>query len=86
MTMQPRDLFGVSVRFVGLISCLYGIYDLFFVGLQLIGLDLHDGYPPGFVTIAAAFFLVLGFALMRSAEWWVRAAYGPAQPQTSIFS
>ena len=29
--MQPRDLFGASVRFIGLISGLYGVYDLFFV-------------------------------------------------------
>jgi hypothetical protein len=83
--MQPRDLFGVSVRFVGLISCLYGVYDLFFVGVQLTGMELHDDYPAGLVIVTAAFFLVLGFALIRSVEWLVRLAYGPAQPPTSIF-
>jgi hypothetical protein len=84
--MQPRDLFGVSVRFLGLISCVYGVYDLFFAGAQLVGFQFHDDYPAGLVIITAGFFLVLGFALIRNAEWLVRIAYGPAQPPASIFS
>jgi len=84
--MQPRDLFGVSVRFIGLIGGLYGVYDVFFVGLQLVGLELHDDFPPGLVIITAGFFLVLGTVLIRSAERLVQVAYGPAQPPTSIFS
>jgi hypothetical protein len=84
--MQSRDLFGAGVRFVGLISCFYGVYDVFFVGLQLIGLELHDDYPPTLVLITAGFFLTSGAVLIRSAEWFARLAYGPAQPPTSVFS
>lgn len=80
--MQPRDLFGLSVRFLGLVSCIYGVYDVFFACLQLLGVQLHDDYPPTLVIIAAGFFLVLGTVLIRAAEWFVRFAYGPAQPNS----
>jgi hypothetical protein len=47
---------------------------------------LHDDYPPTLVLITAGFFLTSGAVLIRSAEWFVRLAYGPAQPPTSVFS
>jgi hypothetical protein len=78
--MQSRELFGFSVRFLGFVSCLYGVYDAFFVGVQLLGVQLQDDYPPALVIFAAGFFLALGIVLIRAADWFVQFAYGPAWP------
>ncbi|HEX7470712.1 MAG TPA: hypothetical protein VF437_08280 [Verrucomicrobiae bacterium] len=62
--MKPRDLFGVAVRVIGLISTLLGLY-YFVAGLWVV-IQLPHGsaasmlFFPGILFIGVGFFLMLG--------------------------
>jgi hypothetical protein len=73
--LTARDLFGVIVRTFGLVMVLWGLYTLtYLVNVQAVNAPTR-GQPVGSFLITSAFWLVVGFALLRG-EWLVRFAYG----------
>lgn len=75
--MQARDWFGVAVRLIGFALVIYGIYDLFYLVLHVVGIDAsrREDYPITLIAAASVFFFGLGGAIMARAELIARLAY-----------
>ena len=81
--MNPRDLFGVVVRTLGLIVLLAGIVQLIGNGLEILGLQQKFSFtiPLNFGQVAALLgtgfgALICGIALLFCADSVVRLVYG----------
>lgn len=78
--MNERKLFGVTVRFVGLLFFAYGIYCALYGTLGLLCCTMREGVPPLTGFIWSPVFLLLGLWLMRRPGRIVQLAFGPESP------
>jgi len=73
--MRSRDCFGVVVRSLGLVIVLLGVYNVF----TSLYLPLDPDFPHRHLAVGglvvAAFFGLVGLALMRGATSLVRFCY-----------
>ena len=74
--MKPRDAFGVIVRAAGFGFVIAGILDLGHILFALLGLPIPSEYQYTLVLTAAAFWIVLGLAVLVGASLIVRLIYG----------
>ena len=74
--MQPRDAFGVLVRAIGLGFFLTGVIDLGHMAIVSLGLPTSSNVPQSETGAAAIFFLIVGTAVMATANHIVRLFYG----------
>jgi hypothetical protein len=74
--MKPRDAFGVIVRAAGFGFVLAGILDLWRIPVALLGLPIHSANQTDLVLTAAAYWIVLGLAVLVGASLIVRLVYG----------
>lgn len=72
--MNAPTAFGLTVRIVGLLAFLYGLYQLLSVVLILVSAG-SDVLPIRYPLLMAAFSIVVGFYLLRGAPLIQRIAY-----------
>jgi hypothetical protein len=75
--MTERQVFGLIVRTLGLVSVLYGLSQLLVAVARLIGPNVPHYFPFHEDVIFGLFWLAFGALLMRRVGWLVRFAYGP---------
>ncbi len=73
--MNAPAAFGLTVRIIGLLAFLYGLYQLLSVVLILVSAGT-DVLPIRYPLLMAAFNIVVGFYLLRGAPLIQRIAYG----------
>ena len=75
-TMVPQQSFGVTIRTVGLIILVYGLYDSLHTAIELAGgqTRIHEPYVAG--IIFSLFWLTVGVVLLFAADAIARLAYG----------
>lgn len=66
--MKPKELFGVAVRVIGLLSVIFGAYSIL-LGLW-VGIQSHNGgssilFFPGIVYLCVGFFLMRGSSVIE---------------------
>jgi hypothetical protein len=74
LPMKPRDLFGVAVRVVGLCSMLAGVFQILVTLVTMIIMS-RGGEGFGYVLLYAGIFIVVGYLLMRGANFVVNLLY-----------
>jgi hypothetical protein len=72
--VEPKELFGVVVRTVGLMISISGLWYLGYAVAQATGLS-EETYPTGDYVISGAPFTALGVFLLLGAPFVVRIAY-----------
>jgi hypothetical protein len=72
--MQPKDVFGIVVRTIGLLESLYGIWFLAYAVAQYAGAS-EETWPTGDYVITGGLWFVLGAALLLGAGLVERIAY-----------
>jgi hypothetical protein len=80
MELEPTSMnapaaFGLTVRVIGLLAFLYGLYQLLGVVLILVSAGT-DVLPIRYPLLMAAFSIAVGFYLLRGAPLIQRIAYG----------
>lgn len=75
-SLGPRELFGVVVRTVGLILCLWGVYSFFYATAAVL-LRFNPGYANPTTVLFGVAYLLAGLALLKG-DWIVNFAYGRA--------
>ena len=73
--MNAPAAFGLTVRVIGLLAFLYGLYQLLSVVLILVSAG-PDVLPIRYPLLMAAFSIAVGFYLLRGAPLIQRIAYG----------
>jgi hypothetical protein len=73
--MNAPAAFGLTVRIIGLLAFLYGLYQLLSVVLILVSAGT-DVLPIRYPLLMAAFSIAVGFYLLRGAPLIQRTAYG----------
>jgi hypothetical protein len=73
--MPPKDLLGVLVRFGGLSVFMFGIFDLYFVFMKLLGFPTSSVRPIEQIVLAAIFYFIFGLGILFCAKWIVKLAY-----------
>jgi hypothetical protein len=73
--MNAPAAFGLTVRVIGLLAFLYGLYQLLGVVLILVSAGT-DVLPIRYPLLMAAFSIAVGFYLLRGAPLIQRIAYG----------
>jgi hypothetical protein len=75
-TMQESQSFGVVVRTIGFFMLLYSSYVLFWMITRILGVNASQArFTVVGEFLAAVYFFVVGFGVMRSAGWISRWAY-----------
>jgi len=68
--MSAPDVFGLVVRSIGLLMCLFGLW-------QIVGIRSPDkSYQRADYVTALILFLIVGLALLAGADHIVRFSYG----------
>jgi hypothetical protein len=73
--LNPSDIFGLIVRICGFGAILLGLADVFHVAAALLPLGMPSQYSIGTDLAAAAFYLLVGCAILLGADHVVRLAY-----------
>lgn len=73
--MDSRELFGVSVRSIGLLMLVYGIYAGAHTVIEIIGVRTRIQEPYLAGAILSAFWIGAAFVLFFCADDIVRLAY-----------
>lgn len=73
--MSAPVAFGLTVRIVGLLVCLYGLYQFMRVAVILLAVG-PDALPIGLPLVTAACSILVGYYLLRGAALIQRIAYG----------
>lgn len=74
--MTERQVFGVVVRTLGLVSVLYGLSQLLVAIARLTHPDVPHYFPLHEEVEFGAFWITVGVLLIRRVGWLVRFAYG----------
>lgn len=73
--MNAPAAFGLTVRIIGLLAFLYGLYQLMRVAVILLAVG-PDVLPIGLPLVTAACSILVGYYLLRGAPLLQRIAYG----------
>ena len=74
--MTPRDFFEALLRVAGVIFVFFAIADVADAATRLTSLPVSPGYTPGMVLTGAAFYLILGVAIILATPRISRLFYG----------
>lgn len=73
--MNAPAAFGLTVRIVGLLVCLYGLYQFVIAAVILLAVG-SDVLPIRLPLVTAACSILVGYYLLRGAPLLQRIAYG----------
>jgi hypothetical protein len=74
--VTERQMFGVVVRGLGLLSVMYGLSQWLVVAARLLGPNVPYRFPIHEEVLFGVVWVVVGTLLMRHGGWLVRVAYG----------
>ncbi len=77
--MGERQIFGLIVRITGFGFSIYSVFFAFSAVAKLFNLSAPSRTTLPAVLLAFGVFLLIGVALMGTAEWIVRFAYRPKE-------
>ena len=81
--MRPRDLYGVLLRATGTGFIFFAVFDLIHIVEQLLSLPVWESRPIPNLATGGLIWLAIGIGLLLTAEWIVRAVYGPDKDKNS---
>lgn len=81
--MQERQIFGIIVRTIGFIAAAYSTFASFHIVAKLVGISVPSHLSFAGEIAGGVFYLLLGVAIIKSAEWITRFAYGPQKENSN---